>query len=156
MANGVKDLKVWQESVALAGDVVRAVKQSTRRETKIFTDQLMSVAVAVGASIAHGYATYGAAEQRIAYQDARRSLLELETRLAIARHAGMIQSATMAQLSGRLTTVSRLLAGYVGYIDRQLADSGRPISPLPAGAIASLDTSRVAALDERPPIPADR
>src|SRR5688572_25868065 len=121
MANGVKDLKVWQESVALAGDVVRAVKQSTRRETKIFTDQLMSVAVAIAANIAHGYATYGADEQRIAYQEARRSLLELETRLAIAKHAGMIQPATMAQLAGRLTTVGRLLSGYVAYIDRQLA-----------------------------------
>jgi four helix bundle protein len=156
MANGVKDLKVWQESVALAGDVVRAVKQSTRRETKIFTDQLMSVAVAVGANIAHGYATYGADEQRIAYQEARRSLLELETRLAIAKHAGLIQSATMAQLVGRLTTVGRLLSGYVAYIDRQLADTGRPISSLTTGAIASLDASRVPLADDRPAAGVDR
>ena len=156
MANGVKDLKVWQESVALAGDVVRAVKQSTRRETKIFTDQLMSVAVAVGANIALGYATYGADEQRIAYQEARRSLLELETRLAIARHAGMIQSTTMVQLTGRMAAVSRLLSGYVAYIDRQLADSGRQISALAPGVIASLDPARSPSVDERPIATADR
>jgi four helix bundle protein len=135
---------------------VRAVKQSTRRETKIFTDQLMSVAVAVGANIALGYATYGADEQRIAYQEARRSLLELETRLAIARHAGLIQSTTMVQLTGRMAAVSRLLSGYVAYIDRQLADSGRQISSLAPGVIASLDPARSPSVDERSIARADR
>lgn len=42
MPSGMKDLKVWQEAVALAGDVVRTVRQSTRRETRTFTDQMMS------------------------------------------------------------------------------------------------------------------
>lgn len=121
MSSGVKDLKVWQEAVALAGDVVRAVRQATRRETKSFTDPLMQSAVAVACCIAHGYASFAAAEQRLAYQDARRALLDLETRLTIARHAGILQAPTIAQLTGRLSTVSRLLSGYVAYIDRQAA-----------------------------------
>jgi four helix bundle protein len=133
MASGVKDLKLWQESVALAGDVVRTAKQSTRRETQVFTDQLIDSAVAIGASIAHGYASYAPDEQRLAYQNARRALLELETRLAIARHAGLMPPAVLLQLTGRLTIVGRLLSGYVGYIDRQLADTGRAITPLDTG-----------------------
>jgi four helix bundle protein len=121
MASGVKDLKVWQEAVALGGDVVRAVRPITRRETKAFTDPLMHSAVSVACCIAHGYASFGAAEQRSAYQDARRALLDLETRLTIARQAGILQAPTIAQLTGRLTTVGRLLSGYVAYIDRQAA-----------------------------------
>lgn len=133
MASGVKDLKVWQEAVALGGDVVRTARQLTRRETKVFTDALMHSASAVACSIAHGYASFGAAEQREAYQDARRALLDLETRLNIARHAGILQAPALSQLTGRITAVSRLLSGYVAYIDRQSA-AGTGL-PLPAGAL---------------------
>jgi four helix bundle protein len=133
MSSGVKDLKVWQEAVALAGDVVRAARQATRRETKSFTDPLMQSAVAVACWIAHGYASFGAAEQRVAYQDARRALLDLETRLTIARLAGILQATTLAQLTGRIATVSRLLSGYVAYIDRQAA-AGTGLA-LPVGAL---------------------
>ncbi len=121
MASGVKDLKVWQEAVALAGDVVRAARQASRRETRVLTEQLMQSAVAVASNIAHGYASYAPSEQLQSYGDARRALLELETRLTIARHAGILQAPAIAQLTGRLTAVSRLLSGYVAYIDRQAA-----------------------------------
>ena len=131
--SGVKDLKVWQEAVALGGDVVRATRQVTRRETRVFTDALMHSAASVACSIAHGYASFGAAEQRAAYQDARRALLDLETRLTIARQAGILQAPILSQLTGRITAVSRLLSGYVAYIDRQAA-AGTGLS-LPVGAL---------------------
>lgn len=119
MASGVKDLKVWQESVALAGEVVRVAQQASRRETRSFTDAIMQSAVAVASGIAQGYASYAPEEQRQSYSAARSALLDLETRLNIARQAGILQPAALVQLSGRLTTVSRLLAGYVAYLDRQ-------------------------------------
>lgn len=119
MTSGMKDLRVWQEAVALAAEVVRTVRQSTRRETKAFTDHMMHSAVSVASSIAHGYACYAPEEQRAAYSEARRALLDLETRVSIARQSGLLPAPAMAQLGGRLTTVSRLLAGYVAYLDRQ-------------------------------------
>lgn len=119
MSSGMKDLKVWQEAVALAGEVVRAIRQSARRETKTFTDQMMQSAVAVASSIAQGYACYAPEEQRLSYSDARRALLDLETRVSIARQAGLMPPQVLAQVTTRLTTVSRLLAGYVAYLDRQ-------------------------------------
>jgi four helix bundle protein len=133
MVSGMKDLKVWQEAVALGGDVVRAARLAARRETKSFTDPLMQSAVAIACCIAHGYASYAPEEQRLAYQDARRALLDLETRLTIARHAGVLEASTLAQLTGRLTAVSRLLSGYVAYIDRQAA-AGSGLA-LPASAL---------------------
>jgi len=131
MATGVKDLKLWQEAVSLGGDVVRLVRQTARRETKTFTDQLMHAAVAVATSIADGYGSYEPAEQRHAYLAARQFLTELETQLAIARHAELLPAATLAQLSGRVATVGRLLGGYVTYVERQLAAA--PPAPPAAG-----------------------
>src|SRR5581483_8599167 len=34
MAGSLRDLKVWQEAVALGGEVLRVVRHSARRETK--------------------------------------------------------------------------------------------------------------------------
>jgi four helix bundle protein len=120
MSSGVKELKVWQESIALAGDVVRSIRQATRRETKAFTDQIMHTATEVSVGIASGYAALAPDDQRRSYDGARRALLELETRLAIARHAGLVQASTLTQLTGRITAVNRLLAGYVAFLDRQV------------------------------------
>jgi four helix bundle protein len=124
MSSGMKELKVWQESIALAGDVVRAARHATRRETKAFTDPLMHCAAEVSLGIATGYASLAPDDQHRAYGAARRALLELETRLAIARHAGLLQAQTLTQLTGRIANVNRLLSGYVAFLDRQVARGG--------------------------------
>jgi four helix bundle protein len=123
MAATVKELKVWQESVALAGEVIRAMRQSTRREIKTFTDQVGLTAVAIATGIADGYARYDAAEQREAFRQARRALSQLETQLAIARQAGLLAPAMLSQISARCQLVGRLLGGYVAYVDRQVEGS---------------------------------
>ena len=109
MASGVKDLKVWQEAVTLGGDVVRAVRDSTRRETKAFTDWLMLTACTAAASIAAAHARRSASDERECYLRSRRALLELETGLTIARQAGIITSAMHSQL------VSRVVALHIGH-----------------------------------------
>ena len=125
MGTGVKELKLWQEAVALAGEVVRAARGGARRETKVFTDRLIQSAVAVATHVAEGYAREEVAEERRLYQQARRALAELETHLAVARHAGVVPAAVLAQLSPRTAAVGRLLAGYLAFIDRQRDAGGR-------------------------------
>src|SRR3954471_2742669 len=87
MTAAMRDLKVWQEAVALAAEVVRAARQNARRETKVVSDQLMLTALTAASTIADGYARYTAPEQRQLYRAAKRDLLKLETQLAIARQA---------------------------------------------------------------------
>src|SRR5258708_15511664 len=41
MSSGVRELRVWQESVSLAGDVIPAVPQQIRRETKSVSDRVI-------------------------------------------------------------------------------------------------------------------
>ena len=145
MSTGVRELRVWQEAVALAGEVIRAIRQGVRRETKSVSDSVMATAMAAGSHIADGYARPTSAEQREAYLAAKRALLRLETELAVARHAELIPAAAFTELTARSNHVARLLTGYLVYLDRQLADgAARPSTPTrgPAAAITP-DSVRV-------------
>lgn len=122
MSSGVRELRVWQESVALAGDVIRVARPGVRRETRIVSDTLMETALAVGGHIADGYARPTSREQRESYISAKRALLRLESHLAAARHAELIPAGSYTELTGRSSLVSRLLTGYVVYLDRQIAE----------------------------------
>src|SRR4051794_15390588 len=121
MAANIRELKVWQEAVALGAEVVRCAKQGARRETKVVTDQLMLCALAAAATIADGYGRYTAPEQRQLYRSAKRELLRLETQLAIARQADLIPAQTHSDLSNRIQSVTRMLGGYLVYLERQIA-----------------------------------
>lgn len=131
MANGIRDLKVWQEAVALGGDVLRAMRQHGRRELRAVTDIITESALGAASHIAEGYGRYTAPEQRQLYRAARRDLLRLETQLAVARRAEILPPATLAELSERIQSVSRLLGGYLVYLERQVAaeDPGRGEAP---------------------------
>ena len=148
MSSGVRELRVWQESVALAGDVIRAVRQGIRRETKLCSDAAMATSMAVATLVADGYARVTPAEQRDAYQAARRALLRLETELAILKQAELLPAGAFSELSARGGQVSKLLGGYLAYLDRQIDDAAR-VTMRPAtstgsgGAGASPGSARV-------------
>lgn len=119
MANGVRDLKLWQEAVALAADVLRNARHGMRRETKSFLDRMTATAVSVPESIAAGYAQVEAAGQQRLFESAQTSMAALETQVAVARQAGLFPAEVAGQVSARLTSVGRLLAGYLMYVERQ-------------------------------------
>ncbi len=120
MAASIRDLKVWQEAVALAAETIRSARQGAKRETKVVSDQLMVTALAAASCIADGYGRYTAPEQRQLYRAAKRELLRLETQIAIARQAELISAQIAADLSNRIQTVNRLLGGFLVYLERQL------------------------------------
>ena len=126
MAANIRDLKVWQEAVALGAEVVRCAKQSARRETKVVTDQLMLAALSAASTIADGYGRYTAPEQRQLYRSAKRELLRVETQLAIARQADLITAQAHSDLYNRVQSVSRLLGGYLVYLERQMTPEPAP------------------------------
>ena len=121
MAGSVRDLKVWQESVALAGDTIRAVRAGMKRETRVVGEQIMLTALAVAQHVADGYSRYTTLEQRHLYRAARRDLTRLETQLAVARQAELLSAPHFAELATRAQGVHRLLSGYLVYLERQVA-----------------------------------
>ena len=126
MAASIRDLKVWQEAVGLAAETVRAARQGAKRETKVVTDQLMVTALAAASAIADGYGRYTAAEQRQLYRAAKRELLRLETQIAVARQAELISAQSLTDLSTRIQSVTRLLGGFLVYLERQLTAESTP------------------------------
>src|SRR5258708_23011800 len=99
MSGGLKDLKVWQEAVSLAADVIRALRHSNRREIKAVSETIMLTGMSMATHIAEGYGHYTAPEQRELYGAARRDLLRLETQLAIARDCDLLSVAHLTQLT---------------------------------------------------------
>lgn len=131
MSSGVRELRVWQESVVLAGDVIRAMRQGIRRETKVVSEAVMETALAVSGHIADGYARPTAPEQRESYLAAKRALLRLESQLAVTRHAGLLPAGVFTELTARSDLAARLLTGYVIYLDRQIAEEAERSAPAP-------------------------
>jgi len=125
MTTAPKDLKVWQEAVGLAGDVVRTMRAANRREIRALADQVMDTALRIPADVADGYACPDAEAQREHFRSARRALGRLETQLAVVRHAGLISPAVAAQLGGRAQQTARLLHGYLMYVERQLEGAAK-------------------------------
>ena len=138
MSSGLRDLRIWQDSVALAGDVIRILRQSFRRETAAVTDAVMMTALAIGSHIADGYARHSPTEQRESYMLAKRALFRFETELAIARHADLIPAGSLTELVARCGMVSKMLTGYLAYLDRQMAerDEGHRAPATPGSAHA--------------------
>jgi four helix bundle protein len=128
MSSGLRELRVWQEAVALAADVIRAVRPSIRRETKVISDALMTTALSVGSHIADGFARPSAAEQRESYLAAKRALLRLESELAVARHAELVAAGSFGDLAARGGQVARLLTGYLVFLDRQISERETAVS----------------------------
>ncbi|HEY0997506.1 MAG TPA: four helix bundle protein [Gemmatimonadaceae bacterium] len=120
MASGIRDLRVWQEAVALAGEVVRTLRPAARREVAPIITRIMTTAFDAAAAIADGYARHDPTEQRRRYAAARRELVKLDTDLAVARLADLLGAAPHAALTDRIQGVQRILAGYLVYLDRQL------------------------------------
>jgi four helix bundle protein len=119
MGLGLRDLRVWQEAVALSAEVVRALKQANRPQIKGVVEHVMLTSIAIAEHIAEGYGRYAPGEQRQLYRAAKRHLLKLETSLAIARQADLLSVTSHAELSARIQTVNRLLSGFLVYLERQ-------------------------------------
>jgi four helix bundle protein len=120
MGLGLRDLKVWQEAVGLGAEVIRALRPTNRREIKSITEHTMMTALMMAEHVAEGYGRYAPGEQRQLYRAAKRDLLRLETSLAVARQAELLSATHHAQLTARIQTVSRLLSGFLVYLDRQI------------------------------------
>lgn len=120
MSGSIRDLKVWQEAVGLASDVVRALRPANRREIKSVVEDALHCSTTVAMFIAQGYSCYDPAAQHEQYTGARRELARLETHLAIARQAELLPLPAYQSLTIRMQQVHRLLGGYLIYLDRQI------------------------------------
>ena len=119
MAGTPRETKTWQEAIGLAADVIRVVRRTTRRETKAFTDALMLASSAAASAIAEAPTRPNPAEERECYARARRSLVTVETQLALARMSGIIPASVHAQLAARVASLSQRVSNSLNHVERQ-------------------------------------
>jgi four helix bundle protein len=137
MASGLRDLRVWQEAVATAAEVVKVSRKAARPETRPLTELVVRCAANLAVTIARAHARETLLAQRDALRPALESAAALETGLAIARHAELLPAPACAELAHRAASVARLLTGYIGYLDRVVEADGRGVP-----AVASPDGAR--------------
>ncbi|MGA8342354.1 MAG: four helix bundle protein, partial [Candidatus Sulfotelmatobacter sp.] len=84
MARSYRELLVWQKAKTLSVEIYRTTEQFPRAETYGLTSQLRRAAVSVPSNIAEGQGRLTRGEFLHFLGQARGSLLELDTQLAIA------------------------------------------------------------------------
>jgi four helix bundle protein len=91
VARSYRELLVWQKAKALAAQIYRATEQFPKPETYGLTSQIRRAAVSVPSNIAEGQGRLTSGEFCHFLGQARGSLLELDTQLAIALDLNYLQ-----------------------------------------------------------------
>jgi four helix bundle protein len=111
MANGYKDLLVWQKAMQLTTGIYAVTKRFPRDEQYGLVSQLRRAAVSVTSNIAEGSGRYSDGEFLQFLSQARGSALELETQLLIARELHYVDAGSARDLLRSVDEISRMLSG---------------------------------------------
>ncbi len=113
-----KELRVWQEGLALSLLVYRLSAKFPKGEQFGLTSQVRRSAVSVPSNIAEGYGRDSRAEYLRFLKIARGSLFELETQLRIAQELAYIQASESEKVEASITTCNKLLAGLIRRLEQ--------------------------------------
>lgn len=118
MSYKYQDLIAWQKAKALAVEIYRATENFPKIEMYGLTSQLRRAAVSVSSNIAEGQGRLTKGEFCHFLGQARGSLLELETQLAISVDLCFLQEADFKQLQAHSAEVCRILNGLIDSVRR--------------------------------------
>ena len=113
MSHKYKDLIAWQKARAFATEVYRATEPFPKSEVYGLTAQLRRASVSVPSNIAEGQGRLTKGEFCHFLGQARGSLLEVETQLAIALDLHYLKDDEFRKLEERSSEVQRLLSGLI-------------------------------------------
>lgn len=104
-----RDLRVWQDSMALAEDSYRLTGGFPRDELYGLSSQIRRAAVSIPANIAEGYGR-GATGSHVQFlKIARGSLCELETHPLLASRLKIADTERVAELLAKRDTLGKML-----------------------------------------------
>jgi four helix bundle protein len=111
MAEGYRDLVVWQKAVQLSVELYRLTSLFPKEETYGLTSQLRRAGVSVASNIAEGWGRQSDGEYKHFLGMARGSNLELQTQLVIAGKLGYANDAAIRSAESLSQEVGRMLVG---------------------------------------------
>jgi four helix bundle protein len=116
-----RNLRVWQEAMALTIEVYRNTRSFPKHELYGLTQQIRRAAVSVPSNIAEGKGHYSDKEFSRFLFYARGSLLELQTQLLIAEHLEYLSNTDAQRLTVMADGVGRALSGLISSLREKLA-----------------------------------
>jgi len=121
MARSYRELLVWQKAKALAVHTYKATADFPRAETYGLISQIRRAAVSVPSNIAEGQGRLTTGEFRHFLGQARGSLLEAETQLAIALDLGFLEQTAYDSLERESYQVLGLLDRLLSSLNKKTA-----------------------------------
>ncbi|HKB88967.1 MAG TPA: four helix bundle protein [Opitutaceae bacterium] len=116
-----EDIEVWQLAKDVALDVYGLVKRSPLNRDFSFRDQFQRAAISIMSNIAEGLERSGTREFIHFLYIAKGSAAEVRSLVKIGGELGYLQSEEKGRLLSKLTSVSRQLAGFIKYLENDLA-----------------------------------
>lgn len=108
-----KDLRVWQEAMALTVEIYKCTGDFPKHEVYGLTQQIRRAAVSVPSNIAEGKGHYSDKEFVRFLFHARGSLQEVQTQLLIAEQLQYLSEQDARRLTGMAEGVGRALSGLI-------------------------------------------
>jgi four helix bundle protein len=121
--NSYRDLRVWQEAMALAQSCYHLTKDFPKEELFGMSAQIRRSSASIAANIAEGH---GREQTRSFVQFlriAQGSLKELETHLLLAERVTIVQSAKVGPLLQNCEVLGRMLRSYIRSLQRRQSHS---------------------------------
>lgn len=109
----VKELSVWQKSVALSKEVYAVTRRFPSSEAHGLASQMQRASVSVPSNIAEGRGRGTRKDYRQFVIRARGSATELETQLVLASELGFVERPTADDLLGKTREILRMLNGLI-------------------------------------------
>lgn len=113
-----RDLEVWQRGIDLVEHVYHLTEHFPPEETYGLSAQLRRAVVSISSNIAEGWG-YSSTKQYIHYlEQARSSLMEVETQMLIAERLGYISSDSCSALLQETEIESKMLLSLIRALNR--------------------------------------
>jgi len=107
--NSYRDLRVWQEAMALASDCYVLTKAFPKEEVYGMTAQIRRAAASIAANVAEGHGREGARSFVQFLRVSQGSLKELETHLLLAERVQIAEPSAVAPILARCESLGRML-----------------------------------------------
>src|SRR2546428_10860387 len=113
MSASYRDLRVWQQGMALVLAIFKHTRAFPKEELYGLTSQMRRAAVSIPSNIAEGKGRSSDRDRRLFFCHPRASLLELETQMLIANDLQFFPGPEAAELIQRSGQLGRMLESLI-------------------------------------------
>jgi four helix bundle protein len=111
--NSYRDLRVWQDAIALAETCYRLTGQFPRDELFGLTSQIRRAAASISANIAEGHGRENTGSFIQSLRIAQGSLKESETHLILAERVSILAKSDMETVLGRCESLGKMVRALI-------------------------------------------